>query len=69
LNRRVTDLAVSSLIEELLKKYEKLPEVQKYLQEVRKDIINHAESFRQPKEGEQVTRVIRCESRLSAKRA
>jgi hypothetical protein len=43
------------LIEELQKKYEKLPDVQKYLEEVQKDIIDHAENFRQPKEGEPVT--------------
>jgi len=54
-NRRVTHVAVSALIEELQKQYEKLSEVQKYLAEVQQDIIDHAENFRQPKEGEQVT--------------
>jgi AAA domain len=48
-------MAVSVLIEELEKKYELLPEVVKYLEQVRKDIVDHAETFRQPKEGEQVT--------------
>jgi predicted ATP-dependent protease len=46
---------VSVLIEELQKEYEKLPDVLKYLEEVQGDIIDHAENFRQPKEGEQVT--------------
>ena len=55
LNRRVTQVAVSALIDELQKQYDKVPEVQKYLAEVQDDIVDHAENFRQPKEGEQVT--------------
>ena len=55
LNRAVTNVAVSALIDELQKQYEKLCDVQKYLAEVQKDILDHAENFRQPKEGEQAT--------------
>jgi uncharacterized protein YoxC len=55
LNRAVTSVAVNALIEELNNKYEKLPEVRKYIGEVQNDIVDNAESFRQPKEGEQVT--------------
>jgi len=54
LNRAVTSVAVSALIDELKNEYEKLTEVGKYLAEVEKDIVDNAESFRQPKEGEQV---------------
>jgi lon-related putative ATP-dependent protease len=55
LNRRVTQVAVSALIEEVQKQYEQLPEVQGYRAEVQNDVVDHAENFRQPKEGEQVT--------------
>jgi lon-related putative ATP-dependent protease len=55
LNRSVTQTAVSSLIEELKTEYEALPAVHEYLAEVQEDVLDHAESFQQPKDGEQPT--------------
>jgi lon-related putative ATP-dependent protease len=55
LNREVTRLAVASLIEELKAAYEALPQVQQYLADVKEDVLDHAEYFQQPKEGERPT--------------
>ncbi len=52
LNRQVTRLAVNSLIEELKGEYAPLPEVLAYLGKVQEDVLDHAEYFRQAKEGE-----------------
>ncbi len=52
LNREVTRLAVASLIEELKAAYAALPQVQQYLSDVKEDVLDHAEYFQQPKEGE-----------------
>ena len=46
---------MNALIEELKKEYLKLPDVPEYLADVQKDIVDNAENFREPKEGEQVT--------------
>ena len=53
LNRQVTSTAVNSLMEELHGEYQALPQVLQYLAAVQEDVLNHAESFQQPKEGEQ----------------
>jgi len=55
LNRAVTQTAVNSLIEELKAEYEALPQVRKYLADVQEDVLDHAEFFQQPKDGEQPT--------------
>jgi len=55
LNRGVTKTAVNSLIEELKAEYESLAQVREYLGAVQEDVLDHAESFQQPKEGEQPT--------------
>jgi lon-related putative ATP-dependent protease len=55
LNREVTQVAVNSLIEELKAEYEGLPAAQDYLVAVQKDVLENAEDFRQPKEGEPPT--------------
>ena len=55
LNRLVTLSAVSSLMAELTTKYAALPQACQYLQKVQEDVLDHAELFRQPKEGEQPT--------------
>ena len=55
LNRQVTSAAVNSLIEELETEYHDLPEVAAYMTEVREDVLDHAEFFQQPKEGERPT--------------
>jgi predicted ATP-dependent protease len=55
LNRAVTGVVANALIEELKKEYLELPDVPKYLADVQKDIVDNAENFREPKEGEQVT--------------
>jgi lon-related putative ATP-dependent protease len=55
LNRAVTQTAVSSLIEELKTEYEALPAVGEYLAEVQEDVLDRAEFFQQPKDGEQPT--------------
>ena len=55
LNRKVTRTAVNGLIEELKAAYQSLPQVVEYLARVQEDMIDHAEVFRQPKEGEQPT--------------
>jgi lon-related putative ATP-dependent protease len=55
LNRQVTRSAVASLIEELRTDWGELPQVRQYLVRVQEDVLDHAEFFRQPKEGEQPT--------------
>ena len=51
LNRQVTRSAVSGLIEELRVAWQALPQVVAYLNRVQQDMIDHAEAFRQPREG------------------
>lgn len=55
LNRAVTRTAVNGLIEELKAAYQALPQAVEYLARVQEDVLDHAEVFRQPKEGEQPT--------------
>jgi len=55
LNRAVTQTAVNSLIEELKTEYEALPAVREYLADVQEDVLDRAEFFQQPKDGEQPT--------------
>lgn len=55
LNRGVTQTAVNSLIEELKAETEALPQVRQYLADVQEDVLDHAEFFQQPKEGEPPT--------------
>ncbi len=55
LNRQVTRTAVNSLIDELKGEYRELPQVQQYLSEVQDDVLDHADFFRQSKDGEQPT--------------
>ena len=55
LNRQVTRAAVNGLIEELKTAYRALPQVVEYLARVQEDVLDHAEVFRQPKDGEQPT--------------
>ena len=50
LDREITAHAVSVLIQELSAKYGDVPEVVHYLEEVREDIIEHAQEFRQTDE-------------------
>ncbi|HEY0945010.1 MAG TPA: ATP-binding protein [Opitutaceae bacterium] len=52
LNRVVTRAAVNSLIDELKKNYDGFPEVQRFLEEVEADVIEHADDFRRSKDGE-----------------
>lgn len=55
LNREVTRTAVTSLIGELRAQYATLDEVVAYLDAVQEDVLDHAELFRQPREGETPT--------------
>ena len=55
LNRQVTRSAVASLLEDLRNEWGALPQVRQYLARVQEDVLDHAEHFRQPKEGEQPT--------------
>jgi lon-related putative ATP-dependent protease len=55
LNRQVTQVAVAGLIEELKSDYDAFPQVKDYLAGVQDDVLDHAEVFRQPKDGEQPT--------------
>ncbi|OGA67601.1 MAG: ATP-dependent protease [Betaproteobacteria bacterium RIFCSPLOWO2_12_FULL_68_20] len=55
LNRQVTRAAVDSLIEDLKAEYRDTPQVQTYLAGVQNDVLDHAEVFRQPKDGEPPT--------------
>ncbi|MGE0873202.1 MAG: Lon protease family protein [Burkholderiales bacterium] len=55
LNRQVASAAVNGLIEELESAWRDLPAVSAYLGEVREDVLEHAEYFRQSKDGERPT--------------
>jgi lon-related putative ATP-dependent protease len=55
LNRQVNSATVKSLIEELEGEYRDLPDVARYLEEAREDVLDHAEYFQQPKDGERPT--------------
>jgi lon-related putative ATP-dependent protease len=52
LNRDVIMAAVGQLINELRGQYKQLQEVLAYLDEVQQDVIDNADQFRQPEEGE-----------------
>ncbi|HSE13498.1 MAG TPA: ATP-binding protein, partial [Rudaea sp.] len=52
LDRQVTRSAINSLIEEMKSAYQALPAVQQYLSEVQEDVLDHAPSFMQAKDGE-----------------
>jgi len=53
LNREITRNAVHGLIEELKAEYAALPAVGEYLDALEEDVLDHAEVFQQPKDGEQ----------------
>jgi lon-related putative ATP-dependent protease len=55
LHRQVTRTAVRSLLAELRTEYAALPQALAYLEKVEEDVLDHAEFFRQPKEGEPPT--------------
>ncbi len=55
LNRQVTRAAVNGLFEELKAEYHSLPAVLRHLAGMQEDVLDHAEVFRQPKDGEQPT--------------
>jgi len=55
LNRETTRNAAHSLIEELKTEYAALPAVGDYLATLEEDVLDHAEVFQQPKDGEQPT--------------
>ncbi len=55
LNRKVTATAVGSLMEEVRNEYDPLPQVREYLAALQEDVLNHAETFQQAREGEQPT--------------
>jgi lon-related putative ATP-dependent protease len=55
LNRQVNGATVKSLIEELEHEYRDVPDVARYLGELREDVLDHADYFQQPKEGERPT--------------
>ena len=55
LNRDVTSTVIDSLIEEVEREYRALAQVHEYILKVREDMLEHAEAFRQTKEGEQPT--------------
>lgn len=52
LNRQVTSAAVNSLLEEFEAEYRTLPEVAAHLKALREDVLDHAETLQQPKDGE-----------------
>lgn len=54
LTRELIDTMVTGLMEDLVKKYRDLPEVKKYLEAVRGDVIEKADHFQQNKDGEQL---------------
>jgi len=55
LNRQVVGATVTGLIEELKAAYVALEPVVRHLEGVHEDVLDHAEFFRHPKEGEQRT--------------
>jgi lon-related putative ATP-dependent protease len=52
LDRQVTRGAIGVLIEEVKAAYRELEPVQRYLEEVREDVLDHAQLFLQPKDSE-----------------
>ncbi|HYL23555.1 MAG TPA: AAA family ATPase [Burkholderiales bacterium] len=52
LNREVTGTAIGGLIDDLETQYRSLPQVHEYLVKVEQDMLDHAEVFRQTKDGE-----------------
>ncbi len=54
LHRDVTRTAMRGMLAELAGEYAALPQVQQYLREVQEDMLEHAEAFRQSKDGEPV---------------
>ena len=52
LDRQVTRGAISTLIDEVRAAWRDLAPVERYLQEVREDVLDHAQLFLQPKEAE-----------------
>ncbi len=58
LSREVIRATVSSMMEELKKKYEDLPEVVQHLEAIQNDLIDHAEQFHETKDGQQQPMVI-----------
>ena len=55
LDREVTMAAVGNLIKELKKRYAELPDVVAYLEAVEQSIIDNADDFRRPEEGQEIT--------------
>ncbi|MDH5264862.1 MAG: AAA family ATPase [Betaproteobacteria bacterium] len=55
LNRQVIGTTVTGLIEEIKAAYVALPPVIAFLESLHEDVLDHAEFFRQPKEGERPT--------------
>lgn len=58
LSREVVKTMVDSLLDELKKKYEDLPEVINHLDAVRDDLIDHADQFQQTREKEQQPKIM-----------
>ncbi len=58
LSREIVRATVDSLLDELKKKYEDLPEVINHLDAVRDDLIDHAEQFQQTREKEQQPKIM-----------
>ena len=52
LDRQVTRGAIASLIDEVRSTYQALPAIVQYLGEVQEDVLDHAQLFQQPKDGE-----------------
>ena len=52
LNREMTGTVIDSLIDDLEAEYRSLPQVHEYLADVEQDMLDHAEVFRQAKDGE-----------------
>jgi predicted ATP-dependent protease len=52
LNRQVTHGVVNTLIRDVQEKYRELPAAFEHLAALREDVLDHAELFQQPKEGE-----------------
>lgn len=52
LNREVSGTAINSLIQDLEAEYRDLPEIVEHLAQVREDMLENAEAFRLPREGE-----------------
>jgi lon-related putative ATP-dependent protease len=52
LNRQIIRAAVNGLLEELKTEYDALPQVREHLAALQEDVLDHAEFFRLPKDGE-----------------